>query len=157
ALNSESAIALSKYIMDNRIERSKELVSLQQQVKLNQEKAEFAQRKLSELSAGSRRTEQDAVIVVDKANPAGGKVRLNYLVDAASWRPQYKLRAGKTAKEAVQLEYIAAIIQHTGEDWANVKLVLSTAQPTLNAAPPDLQVLQVTTVARGATTVARPS
>ena len=71
---------------------------------------------------------------------AAGKVRLNYLVDAASWRPQYKLRAGKTAKEPVQLEYLAAVVQHTGEDWSNVKLVLSTAQPMLNAAPPDLQI-----------------
>jgi uncharacterized protein (TIGR02231 family) len=149
AFNSESAIALTKYIMECRVDKSKELVALQQQVQLNQEKVEFAQRKLNELAAGSSRAEQDAVIVVDKANAASGKVRLNYLVDAASWRPQYKLRAGKAAKDPVQLEYLAAIVQHTGEDWSNVKLVLSTAQPTLNAAPPDLQVLQVTVVARG--------
>jgi uncharacterized protein (TIGR02231 family) len=148
--NSESAIALSKYIMDCRMEKSKEIVGLQQQLQLNQEKVEFAQRKLAELASGSSRMEQDAVIVVDKSNAAAGKVRLNYLVDAASWRPQYKLRAGKTAKDAVQLEYLAAVVQHTGEDWSNVKLVLSTAQPTLNAAPPDLQVLKVTVVPGGA-------
>jgi uncharacterized protein (TIGR02231 family) len=135
--------------MENRMERAKELTNLQQQVRLNQEKAEFAQRKLNEMAAGSSRIEQDAVIVVDKTNAAAGKVRLNYLVDAAAWRPQYKLRAGKTDKDAVQLEYLAAIAQHTGEDWTGVKLVLSTAAPTLNAAPPDLQVLQVTTVPRG--------
>ncbi|MBL8796886.1 MAG: mucoidy inhibitor MuiA family protein, partial [Planctomycetia bacterium] len=143
-LNSESAIALTKYIMEGRMEKSAQLVNLQQQLQLNQEKAEFARRKLNELAAGSSRTEQDAVIVVDKVNGAAGKVRLNYLVDAASWRPSYKLRAGKTAKEAVQLEYLAAVVQHTGEDWSNVQLVLSTAQPALNAAPPDLQVLNVT-------------
>jgi uncharacterized protein (TIGR02231 family) len=157
ALNSEAAIALAKYIMDSRMERSKEQVALQQQVQLNQEKAEFAQRKLKELAAGAHRTEHDAVIVVDKVNAAAGKARLNYLVDAASWRPQYKFRAGKTAKEAVQVEYLGAIVQHTGEDWQHVKLVLSTAQPTLNAAPPDLEVLQVTTVPRGNTAAAPPS
>jgi uncharacterized protein (TIGR02231 family) len=86
--------------------------------------------------------------VVDKANAAAGKVRLNYLVDEASWRPQYKLKAGK-AKEPVRLEYLAAVVQHTGEDWSQVELVLSTAQPTLNSAPPDLQSLQVTVVPRG--------
>ena len=131
------------------MEKSKELVSLQQQVQTNQEKVEFVQRKLGELASGSSRAEQDAVIVVDKANGAGGKVRLNYLVDAASWRPQYKLRAGKAAKDPVQLEYLAAVVQQTGEDWSNVKLVLSTAQPMLNAAPPDLQTLQVTVVPGG--------
>jgi uncharacterized protein (TIGR02231 family) len=148
-LNSESAIALTKYIMDGRLEKSGQLVNLQQQLQLNQEKAEFARRKLNELAAGSHRTEQDAVIVVDKVNGAAGKVRLNYLVDAASWRPSYKLRAGKSAKEPVQLEYLAALVQHTGEDWSNVQLVLSTAQPALNAAPPDLQVLNVSVTPRG--------
>ncbi len=84
--------------------------------------------------------------MVDKTNAAAGKVRLNYLVESVKWRPQYKLRAGKTAKEQVQVEYQAAVEQQTGEDWSNVKLVLSTAQPTLNAAPPELQTLQVTVV-----------
>src|SRR5205823_5593524 len=98
---------------------------------------------------------RDAVIVVEKTNAAPGKVRLNYLVGAASWRPQYKLRAGKTTKDKVQVEYLAAVAQHTGEDWTTVKLVLSTAQPTLNAPPPDLQTLQVTVVPRGTSQAAR--
>jgi len=154
-LNSDSTIAMAKHIRETRSELVREQVGLQQQVQANQEKAEFTQRKLNELTAGTARTERDAVIVVDKSDAAPGKVRLNYLVDAASWRPQYKLRAGKAVKEPVQLEYLAAVTQHTGEDWGNVKLVLSTAQPMLNGAPPELQTLQVTVVPRGAATVAR--
>src|SRR5439155_20721831 len=83
--------------------------------------------------------------------------RLNYLVDAAAWRPQYKLRAGKAAKDPVQVEYLAALIQHSGEDWANVKLVLSTAQPMLNAAPPELQGLKVAAVHKGTVPAGRPT
>jgi uncharacterized protein (TIGR02231 family) len=148
ALNSDSAIALSKHVRESRLETARELVGLKQQVQANQEKAEFAQRKLNELASGTVRTERDAVIVVEKTNGGAGKVRLNYLVDAASWHPQYKVRAGKAAKDAVQLEYLAAVVQHTGEDWSGVKLALSTAQPALNAAPPELQELQVTAVPR---------
>ncbi len=148
SLNSESAIALSKHIRESRLETARELVTLKQQVQANQEKAEFAQRRLNELASGTARTERDAVIVVEKSDAAAGKVRLNYLVDAASWHPQYKLRAGAASKDPVQLEYLAAVVQHTGEDWANVKLVLSTAQPMLNAVPPELQTLQVTVVPR---------
>jgi uncharacterized protein (TIGR02231 family) len=154
-LNSESAIALSKHIKESRLETARELVSLQQQVQANAEKAEFAQRKLGELTTGTVRTERDAVLVVEKANGAAGKVRLNYLVDAAAWRPQYKLRAGKTTKDAVQVEYLAAVVQHTGEDWSGVDLVLSTAQPTLNATPPELQSLQVTAAPKGNPTAPR--
>jgi uncharacterized protein (TIGR02231 family) len=149
ALNSDSAITLSKHIRESRLETARELVGLRQQVQANQEKAEFAQRKLNELSSGTARTERDAVIVVEKSNAGAGKVRLNYLVDAAAWRPQYKLRAGKAAKDAVQVEYLAAVVQHTGEDWSGVKLALSTAEPMLNAAPPELQTLEVTVVPKG--------
>ncbi len=155
SLNSESAINLSKHIRDSRLSTAKELVDLKQKVQENQEQSDFGRRKLQELSSGIVRTERDAVIVVQKANAAAGKVRLNYLVDSVSWRPQYKLRAGKTNAEKVQLEYLAAVAQQTGEDWSNVKLVLSTAQPTLNAAPPDLQTLQVHVVPKGAPAVAR--
>jgi hypothetical protein len=149
-LDSEATIALAKYLMDGRGEKTKEMVGLQQQLENNAEQLEFVQRKLRDLSAGTSKTERDAVIVVDKANGAAGKVRLNYLVDAASWRPQYKFRSGKELKEKVQLEYLAAIMQQTGEDWSGVNLVLSTAQPMLNAAPPDLQMLAVAVVPHGA-------
>ncbi|HXG08402.1 MAG TPA: DUF4139 domain-containing protein [Gemmataceae bacterium] len=148
-LESESAIALAKYLMDGRAEKSRELVALQQQLQDNQEQLQFAQRQLNDVTAGTSRTERDAVIVVDKTNGAAGKVRLNYLVSAASWRPQYKLRAGKDAKDPVQLEYLAAVVQQTGEDWSGVRLALSTAQPMLNAAPPTLQLLALNVVPRG--------
>jgi uncharacterized protein (TIGR02231 family) len=148
-LNAEAAITLAKHIKESRLETARELVNLQQQVKANQEKSEAAQRKLSETTGGTPRTERDAVIVVERTNDAVGKVRLSYLVDSASWRPQYKLRAGKDAKDPVQVEYLAALTQHTGEDWANVRIVLSTAQPMLNAAPPELQTLQVGVVHKG--------
>src|SRR5207237_1977949 len=86
--DSDATIALAKYLMDGRGERTKEMVGLQQQIQTNQEQTQFVQRKLREMTAGSSKTEQDAVIVVDKANPGPGKVRLNYLVDSAAWRPQ---------------------------------------------------------------------
>src|SRR5262249_10013549 len=111
------------------------------------EQSDFAQRKLQELTAGTTKMDRDAVIVVDRANGGGGKVRLNYLVDSASWRPHYKFRAGK-ADEPVQIDYLAALVQQTGEDWGHVELTLSTAQPMLNAAPPELAKLEVNVVAR---------
>jgi hypothetical protein len=149
-MDSDATIALAKYLMDGRGEKARELVSLQQQLQNNQEEMQFVARKLQELSAGTSRTERDAVIIVDKANAAAGKVRLNYLVDSASWRPQYKLRAGKDPKDNVSLEYLAAIVQQTGEDWQNVNIKLSTAQPMLNASPPELKMLAVAVVPRGA-------
>ncbi|MBI3822171.1 MAG: mucoidy inhibitor MuiA family protein [Planctomycetes bacterium] len=155
-LNAEAAIKLANHIKESRVETSRELVGLQQQMKANQEKADFASRRLAEVNTGKPRTERDAVVVVERANGAAGKVRLNYLVDSASWRPQYKLRAGKAAKDPVQVEYLASLVQYSGEDWGNVKLVLSTAAPMLNAAPPDLQGLKVAAVHKGSVPAGPP-
>jgi uncharacterized protein (TIGR02231 family) len=146
-LNGETVITLSKYVMDQRGEKSKELVALQQQLETNKEQADFVRRQLQSLTAGSSKMERDAVIAIDKNNAAPGKVRLNYLVSSASWQPQYKLRAGKD-KDDVLVEYLAAVCQQTGEEWSHVDLTLSTAQPMLNAAPPELKTLEIRAVAR---------
>src|SRR5262245_5502252 len=146
-LNGDTVIKLAKYVMEQRGDKGKDLVELQQRLDAIKEQADFAKRKMQELTAGTSKMERDAVIVVDRANGGAGTVRLNYLVDAASWHPQYKLRAGKP-DEAIQVDYLAALVQQTGEDWRHVELVLSTAQPMLNAAPPELAKLELSVVAR---------
>lgn len=146
-LNSKATLELARYVMTTRAEKSEAQVELQQKLQANTEAAAFATRELEELTAGSSRTERDAVIVIDRGG-AGGKVRLNYLVTAATWRPQYRFRAG-AEKDAVQLEYLAAVEQLTGEDWADVDMTLSTAQPQLNATPPELLALDLSVIGRG--------
>jgi hypothetical protein len=143
ALNGEATIALSKYVMETRERVAGQEVKARQQSQENEQQVAFAQRQLAELTAGASRTLRDAVITVDKGDDDdAGTVRLNYLVDAASWSPQYKLRAGKD-KEPVQLEYLAAIVQQSGEDWPDASVTLSTAEPMLNAAPPVLLALDI--------------
>src|SRR6516165_8047768 len=71
-LSSETTIKLSTYVMDTRGEKSKDIVTLQQQLQTNAEQTQFAQRQLHELAANSTKTEHDAIIVVEKKNaPAG--------------------------------------------------------------------------------------
>jgi hypothetical protein len=147
-LNSEATMALAKYVMETRAERSAAQVESQQKLQANAEATRFAERELGELTAGASRTERDAVIVVDKGEAAGGKVRLNYLVGAATWRPQYRFRAGAD-KDPIQLEYLAAVEQQTGEDWPGADMTLSTAQPQLNATPPELLALDIAVIGRG--------
>ena len=142
-LNAEVTIAMADYIRESRTTAAKEKVALEQQIAEIQDGINFQQRKLSEISGGIRRTERDAVIVVDKQKVGPMKLRLNYLVNNASWKPTYKLRAGTEENDKVALEYLASVTQQTGEDWTNVALTLSTAQPLLNASPPELLALEV--------------
>ncbi len=149
-LDAEKTIKLADHIREQRTKSTKEETRLKQQVDSDKVKLAFLQRQLQEKSGGVSRTERDAVIVIDKKAGAGA-VKLNYLVSSATWHPQYKLRAGTKEKEPVTVEYLASVTQQTGEDWNGVNLVLSTAQPLLNAAPPDLLALEV---GIGATAVA---
>src|SRR5205823_11441685 len=133
-LNGDTVITMAKYVMEQRAEKTKDLMALKHQLKSADQQMEFVKRKLNELSAGSSKQERDAIITIDRDN-GGGKVSLSYLVDQVAWLPQYKLRAGK-AGDTVQVDYLANLIQQSGEDWNGIDLTLSTALPMLNASPP---------------------
>ncbi len=141
-LDAEKTLLLAKSIRDDRTKYIKEEAKLKAQMAADNEKLAFLRVQLQEKSGGVSRTERDAVIVIDKKAGAG-TVKLNYLVSNATWKPQYKLRAAAKAGDPVAVEYQASVTQQTGEEWPNVNLILSTAQPLLNAAPPDLRTLEV--------------
>jgi hypothetical protein len=141
-LSSDQVTNLAKFVMETRTTRSAAATQLAQKLADLQEQQQFVQRQMTQLVGSSDKTVREAVIVIDTDRAAAGTVKLNYIVSRASWRPNYKLRAARD-KADVSLEYLAAIQQQSGEDWKNVDLVLSTAQPRLNAAPPDLAMLDI--------------
>jgi hypothetical protein len=141
-LNAEATLQLAKYVMDQRNTLAQQVVAAQRRIEDINRQVEFLQRELAQIAAGSNRTEREAVIVLEKLDANAGTVRLNYLVSNASWRPTYKLRSANE-NQPVQVEYLASVEQQSGEDWGNVTMTLSTAQPMLNAAPPDLLALNV--------------
>ncbi len=143
-LDSEPILTLSRFVMENRGAKTKTTTELRRQLQANTEATDFARRQLAELSAGTGRVERDAVIVVHKTRRPAGTVRLGYLVGSASWRPQYRIRGGAAeAAGPVRLEYLAAVVQQTGESWDGVRVTLSTARPSLDAAPPELLPLKL--------------
>ncbi|NNM26119.1 MAG: mucoidy inhibitor MuiA family protein, partial [Phycisphaerales bacterium] len=91
-----------------------------------------------EAIAGSGGEHRVAVVTVAVSSAAAIEVDLSYLVTDATWEPAYNFRADPGGGGVV-LEYDAMITQRTGEDWANVALTLSTAQPTQVTHPPDLE------------------
>ncbi len=145
----DEVIALAKYVMEQRIAKAKDMVACQDQKRQNDIQLNFIARKMAELGRGGGKVERDAVIVVDREAGQGGMIRLNYLVASVAWHPEYKVRAGKV-NEDVQVDYLANLMQHSGEDWNQAKITLSTAQPMLNATPPELCMLQPVLVVRGA-------
>ena len=96
-----------------------------------------AREKALAAAGGAPPVERYALITI--AVPQGGKVpvALTYLVANATWKPAYTVR-GDPAAGALKIEFDAVVKQATGEDWSDVALVLSTAQPTRAANPSEI-------------------
>lgn len=66
-----------------------------------------------------------------------GEVRLMYGVGAASWEPAYSIRLAQ-GSPTVGVQYDALVTQASGEDWANIRLTFSTAEPSTPSGPAQL-------------------
>ncbi len=84
-------------------------------------------------------TVRSKTVVVQLDAPVADKLdlSLSYVVPGATWWPNYDA-SFDSASNRLKLSYYAQISQQTGEDWNNVKLVLSTAQPMVGAVLPEL-------------------
>ncbi|MDR1154233.1 MAG: mucoidy inhibitor MuiA family protein [Bacteroidales bacterium] len=104
---------------------------------LNEEKA-AVQKKIA--SAGSVKPEPtgEIILVADCKTALSVPVELSYFVDNASWFPSYDIRA-KDITQPVDLVYKANVMQNTREEWKNVKLRISSANPRLGSVAPKLK------------------
>lgn len=136
-LRPEDMMALvASYQMQTR-DIGMKLLEARQKKAVDRRSLEALQRELREIQAAAGRDRVTAVVLVSAASAARGKVRVRYGVSGATWQPIYDGR-GLMDEGAVQLTYSAEVRQATGEEWENVELTLSTAQPALGASIPDL-------------------
>jgi uncharacterized protein (TIGR02231 family) len=95
------------------------------------------QRQSAEQSDLYSRNTSEIVVRISAESATTVELDVNYLVANAGWIPVYDLRA-KDTKSPVQLNYKANVFQSSGEEWKNVKLTLSTANPSLGGLKPEL-------------------
>ena len=86
-------------------------------------------------------------IVVELASEVQKKVtfHIRYFTPSAGWQNSYTAKANALNKP-LQLIQKASAFQRTGEDWKDVKLSFSTANPTRNNSLPPLRPLVVSPV-----------
>ncbi|HVO74312.1 MAG TPA: mucoidy inhibitor MuiA family protein, partial [Ignavibacteriaceae bacterium] len=101
--------------------------------KINAIRAEIAQ------SQGVKTKNYKEVIVIVEMD-YGGDIKLlpSYIVQSAGWYPIYDARVSSQKKE-VGLYYFGMIQQSTGEDWEDISLTLSTAEPMSIKSLPELE------------------
>jgi len=84
-----------------------------------------------------RRNTSEIVVSISADAATSAELQVKYVVANAGWNAIYDLRAIDT-KKPVQLSYKANVFQSTGEEWRNVKLRLSTANPNQSGLKPEL-------------------
>lgn len=153
-LDSKQFADLTDYVFKQRDSLVKARLELTQAAQQAQEQLTLAQRQRAELAAGLSKTDRQAAVFLSK--PAGiVQFRLSYLVQSASWTPSYELRLGPDGL-SVTVDYAAQVRQTSGEDWSDVKLVLSTATPALNAEIPLLAPMMIRLLGGGGGKEMRP-
>lgn len=127
----ERVSALKK--KDNELYNTIETFERQRKAILNDEKQG------GNTQTGPTRTPIGEVVVeVECKKAIRANVDLTYYVKNASWYPTYDIRAINTDKP-IQLIYKANVHQNTKEDWKNVKLKISSADPNQGNVVPQLR------------------
>jgi uncharacterized protein (TIGR02231 family) len=111
-------------------EQDKKLQVVQQEIdKINRQIQEFDQNKLKPSS--------DLVLTIFSKTAGNREFQLQYYVANAGWTLHYDIMV-KDIKSPLELLYKAMVNQSTGEDWKNVRMNLSTANPFESTQRPQL-------------------
>lgn len=129
---------LNSYYYEEMMSINKKLIALEKE----EEKAGEVLARQTELadSIAGIKLKRIAVVdvKVDARQQTSALFTLQYYVSGASWYPTYDVRSSSVS-EPLQLTYKASILQHTNEDWTNVPVTLSTANPNRSNVSPDLR------------------
>lgn len=112
----------------------------QNQTSINdlEEKNALLQAQIDEKQPTTVGQQTQVVMVIDAKNATTAKIQLSYLTSDAAWSPSYDIRS-QDVESPIVLTYKANVIQNTGIDWQDVKLTLSTINPSKNITPFNLQ------------------
>ncbi|MEM9525095.1 MAG: mucoidy inhibitor MuiA family protein [Bacteroidota bacterium] len=107
---------------------------------LLEEERETLQKQLAEIGKKREVKATAEVVVITEAKRATtSPFTLSYLVPNAKWTPSYDVRVADISKP-IDLRYRAKVSQNSGEDWDNIRLKLSTGDPSASGVAPTLPV-----------------
>jgi len=142
-LNAETLGKVTEMMFGHRNAIAKETLKVSEDIRDFQKQLDLLKRKRDELAASHSKALREALVFLDKAGNDPSAIRLNYIVQRASWSPIYNVR-GTPGDKDIRIEFGALVQQTSGEDWDTVALTLSTAVAALAADGPALAPLRLT-------------
>ncbi|AMT98131.1 MULTISPECIES: DUF4139 domain-containing protein [Psychrobacter] len=117
-------------IANNARDIETQAASLNQKILEIEQRRVSAQDTLNQLMTGNSTSISNNVtqVSVRTASRAPSTLKLHYQVQGAGWKPTYQARLN-TNSDQLNITASAIIAQQTGENWTNVPVILSTANP----------------------------
>ena len=138
ALNLERVKEISQYYRQRLTAIKNEI--FEEGLKIDKLKKEMKdlQLQMTEVNNTPEKEQGEITIKFDAPMTTRLALTLKYLVKDAGWVPNYDIKS-KNLNAPLHLVYKANVYQSTGENWDNVSVVLSTANPNYNISKPELQ------------------
>lgn len=92
---------------------------------------------INDLTNTQNQASSNILVNVYSKTPLQSTFTISYVVGNARWYPTYDIRA-KNVNSPVVIAYKANVSQQCGEDWKNIKLTLSTGDPSVSGTKPEL-------------------
>ncbi|HRF46111.1 MAG TPA: mucoidy inhibitor MuiA family protein [Anaerolineales bacterium] len=128
--------AVFDFLQTRRLELSRSIVAARRELRAAERQVDLLKRQLTQATSGAQKQRRVAVVDLDVSRPGALALSLSYVSLGAGWQPRYDLRV---IGSALALSYMASVSQTSGEDWNDVALTLSTAQPALSLQVPEIE------------------
>ena len=129
---------LNDYYAQQMLELKKKAISIDQELAKLAEVREKQQKTADSIAHLKLKTITEAELKLQV--PQAGKVdfTLTYYVKNAGWYPTYDIRS-EGVSQPLQLSYKANMFQNTKEEWKNIPITLSSANPNRSNIAPELR------------------
>jgi uncharacterized protein (TIGR02231 family) len=125
------------FLRSRMTEIKKAQLSITHQNNLLNDKINTLRNQLSTINNSLNKPSSEILVSCEAPADLSGTIKIMYTVFNAGWFPVYDIRASDVTNP-VSLTYNAKVFQQTGEDWENVILKLSTADPRQRGDKPNL-------------------
>lgn len=131
------------------LEINKELSALRKEQQELNTIIEGIRYQLVELNYFENQRSNQVIVLLDVDAAKTINASLSYLVTECGWAAIYDLSA-TDLNQQINLKYKAQVYNNTGNNWDNIDLILSTADPKISASAPILTPWYLSTYSRGA-------
>lgn len=136
-INVEQIREAADFYRKRTLEVNKEMTKVNREKRRLEDLQDRIRFQLSELNFNENLRSNQVIVLIDVDQAGEFSCDLSYLVSDCGWNATYDLTA-QDLNQKIGLKYKAKVYNSTGNDWTDVDLILSTANPDLSASSPEL-------------------